>query len=33
MNIVLEARARLLRVLEENLAAFLAGTPQDLVGV
>ena len=26
-----EARARLIRVLEENLAAFLAGTPQNLV--
>ncbi|MDR1727095.1 MAG: D-2-hydroxyacid dehydrogenase [Acidobacteriota bacterium] len=28
-----EARTRLLRVLEENLAAFLAGRPQNLVGV
>jgi glycerate dehydrogenase len=28
----LEARTRLIRVLEENLAAFLAGTPQNLVG-
>jgi glycerate dehydrogenase len=27
-----EARTRLIRVLEENLAAFLAGTPQNLVG-
>ena len=28
----LEARSRLIRALEENLAAFLAGTPQNIVG-
>jgi glycerate dehydrogenase len=27
-----EARTRLIRVLEENLAAFLAGSPQNIVG-